>query len=110
MPATETVTIAIGRNRTNKPELGEYAWRSFREDVRHALVTLNATTYSTTEGAADWNGVPETTHVVVASLADHDTTRLLAHILRRLAAKYEQDAIALTFGRTALLLPSRSDI
>lgn len=103
---TVVLTIGLNSNRTLQPLPGGRA-EAFVSDVR-ALITRHATeTYvDGAHGAGSWTdertGTPvqEVSRTWVADVPEPDR---LASELPALATRYEQDAIALTVGRTQLV-------
>jgi len=113
----QTVTVTIGRGVGNDSQLSVSDWDDFKDAVDDALtVYLNpgAQVVFKGEGQGIWEGVEEVAYtVVVAGWVDRpyyitngdDTTSsaLLLSWLGTLARRFDQDAIAVTFGRTELV-------
>lgn len=78
--------------------LGE--WRRFRRDVRGALGDVR-TYVADARTVGEWGGVPEESRTWVAPVATADVPALVS-AMAELAARYRQDAIAVTVGTTTL--------
>lgn len=106
--ATAVLTIGLSSNRTLQPLPAELA-AAFVSDVRALVVRLASpgeVYVNGARGAGSWTDqatgrtVQEESRTWVADVPDVET---LAAELPDLCARYEQDAIALTAGRTQLV-------
>jgi hypothetical protein len=104
--ATITITIGLNSNVTLAP-LPAMARRRFVRSVRDALQGADAVIYvngatsrGTWQDEATGTIVHEISRTWVADVADPDR---IANVLPLLCATFEQDAIALTVGSTALV-------
>lgn len=97
------VQASIGRNIGNEP-MSKRDWKRFINDVSDALREQNETP-EFHFGTGTWEGISEdSVHVTVfrnaGNLSDIGT---LKATLSRIAARYGQDAIALTIGTSVLI-------
>lgn len=104
-----STTITIGRNVGDEPMSDDEWWR-FRQTARLFMVETFGTEIAMEwhDGFGEWNGVQEDSYKVTA-LSDYAPTRgqveRFREFLPGLAAKFHQDALAVTFGHSELITP-----
>jgi hypothetical protein len=91
------IVASIGRNVGEVP-LPSDRWSSFKADVLAATARAGAVVFSGT-GQGVYEDVEEAFTVIVTTTSDVDLVAVVAD-LALAATKYEQEAIALTVGRT----------
>lgn len=98
---TYTVTVTIGRNVGENP-MTDGPWAEFKFEARSLLVAVGGTLYvDGAEHVGEWDGIREDNCTYVAALTNVPRDAL-TRAYRRLARKYKQDAIAVTYGETVL--------
>lgn len=100
--------ITIGRNVGSVPMASE-VWADFVADVRHAATsTIGAPNMIIKGEGGSWEGVAEESAVfVILDASEIVTVRLaLRRRLANLATTYAQDAIAVAFGTSSLVVRS----
>lgn len=107
---TYAITATIGRNIGDVP-MGTSRWKTFPTDVRRILVRAatdngaNIIDVATRTGEGTWGGeLEESASVTVVTNGLPNMTRIRTR-LAALAARYEQDAIALAVGESELITP-----
>lgn len=101
------VTVSFGRNVGSAP-MPATDWRRFRAMVRRALVdACPDAVLETHHGVGVWDGVREQSCKVTALAGDLGPAALLrlSESLAGLASAFRQDAIAVTVGRSELVMP-----
>jgi hypothetical protein len=99
---TVTVTVSIGRNIGTVP-LASAGWSQFRDAIAGILTDHGATIH--VRGASsvgEWQGIEEDSSTFVADLDREVIDRLLQDI-GTIGARYGQEAVAVTIGRTVLV-------
>lgn len=95
------IVVSIGRNVDDVP-MDTDTWDAFKGETMWAAQATAETIYSRSEGVGTWEGKREDTYVVTFEARDYNLPRLREK-LGKLAARYGQDAIALTVGTTDLV-------
>lgn len=104
--AGQTVTATIGRNIGAEP-LSDETWSTFKaETADHLGALLQPELTFTYDGQGEWDGVREDSAIIVlvATRYTADLANVRA-ILATLCERYEQDAIALSYGNGELVTP-----
>lgn len=107
-PRDNIVHVTIGRNIGRVP-MALPDWATFSTAVRDRLAWhLEGATVTEHDGTGDWEGVREESVVITAYGAPVTLNAqiLLTRDLATLARNFEQDAIAVTFGRSVLVKPT----
>ena len=100
-----TITVTIGRNVGDVP-MTEERWEDFTTKVDRAVAEACDDIWQrAVVHAGNWKGNPELACTWVADPWHDDTIGPLRLALRVLAGEFDQDAIALTIGRTELVEP-----
>lgn len=99
----QTVTITVGRNIGTEPMPSD-AWRQYRDDVRRALVTADATVYAAATYRGMWEGTYEDAAIWHAAI-DDAAVDPLRDALSGLVAVYGQDAAGYAVGTSELVQP-----
>ncbi len=113
-----TYDVTIGRNVGDQP-MSDIQWDVFQRDVLDAIVTTARRHVDTdnpdiwaveswTRGVGTWNGMTEESAHFQLRTADKLSTADVAALvfwLKVKAAEFKQDAIALSFGESTLLMP-----
>jgi hypothetical protein len=102
--AGQTVTATIGRNVGSTP-LSDEGWDDFkRETADHLGALLKPSLTFTYEGSGEWDGVAEDSAIIVLVATQYTTDLVnVRAVLADLCKRYEQDAIALTYGNGELV-------
>jgi hypothetical protein len=96
--------ITIGRG-VGARALADRAWSRFRQITARLAGSYTRAIYVQNQGRGPWDGGTEENFVVTfGGLADRDRDALQLH-LRRLAHRFNQDAIALLLGKSELVTP-----
>ena len=102
-----TITITVGRNvpTAGRPiEMDAETWGNFQGDIDFLLFALAGEVYVRAAlGRGEWHGVGEDNATWVAAVMDDRDLPKIEQGLEQLAAKYKQDAIAFTVGKTTLV-------
>lgn len=103
----EQVTVTIGRrDNVNGLELSVAQWGRFRAEVVSQLEGRGFTVVVDNEGTGSWEGVTEPNFIAVGiretAVTDAERTGLRT-VCADLARRYDQDAIALSFGTSELI-------
>lgn len=105
---SNAIVITIGRGAVGTPRLlGADTWSAFKGEVTEQLHRERFETVVSNDGTGTWEGQEEQNHVWVA-LAPEDIAfdtwiEVWRSYLSRLAARYDQDAIAFTHGESELV-------
>jgi len=99
-----SISITIGRNIGNKP-MDKDLWIEFKDAVNEQLLYLKLHITVTNQGTGVWEGITEENFIVKGirekPFADNEIDRL-AKNLSVLSAKFKQDAIAYSVGKSIL--------
>lgn len=106
IPAGSQVTVTIGRNVGDVP-MHDGRWGSFIIDVFAAVKSVCglAMSFGPFFGEGEWEGVREESSVRIFVTSLSAPAEELEALLGQLAAEYQQDAIAWSFGPNQLALP-----
>lgn len=99
----QTVTISIGRGLPGGGEMGRHEWAAFIDGVRRIIAPRGVVFVDAARSVGEWQGqAEESATFVVGEVAPEGVDGILreAAALSRL---FEQDAIAVTAGSTALV-------
>lgn len=111
--AMSTITVSLGRNVGDEP-MHPTVWQAFRaeawDSVDFQVWAYGGQIVFTGQGEGKWKGEDGTTtyedaYTIIALVPDEDADIVggtLVHAMGRLAAKYGQEAIAVTLGTTTL--------
>lgn len=98
-----TLTISIGRNLPGGGALNDGAWAAFRAGVRSIVAPRGTVHVDAAYSVGEWDGVAEESATFVVGGVTADGAAGIAREAAALARHYQQDAVAVTTGTTALL-------
>lgn len=106
VPPGSQVTVTIGRNIGDTPMHRLY-WEGFQDTVASAVRDLlrPTLTFGPFTGDGEWDGVTETSSVLIAVTSYPASVDAVEARLAGIAADYDQDAIAWSFGPNLLATP-----
>jgi hypothetical protein len=96
MTNRHTYWVSIGRN-TGADVFGQEHWTRFKAEVHASILDSGGTIVTTVEGSSDWEGQPEETYLVLASIPAHQVGQVRAW-LSGIAGTFDQDAIGFVGG------------
>ena len=107
VPVGSQVTVTIGRNTTRGKTLFRFEWEQFILDVKAALADQvePTATFGPFTGEGVWEGEREESAVWILIAGRHASISHIDEVLAKVAAIYEQEAIAWSFGPNLLAKP-----
>jgi len=102
---THTYWASIGRDTTYGGTLCQYDWERFADRLATVIVTHGGEIVATVDGASQWQGQPEDTHLALFTIDGAEVSELRAH-LAIVASRYHQEAIGLVGGPGVTLVYS----
>jgi hypothetical protein len=100
-----SVYVSIGRNVGCFGPMNTIEWELFRADVATAVSQYAGPVLSETVGRGEWEGVAEDCAIIVGGSSARRGA--LERELSRLAYRFRQEAIALTYGTPIFVEPAQ---
>ena len=99
----QTVTISIGRGLPTGGDLSAPEWAAFIDGVRRIVAPRGVVFVDAARSTGEWDGVPEESATFVVGQVTPDGAAGIARETAALARHFQQEAVAVTTGTTALV-------
>lgn len=99
----QTVTISIGRGLPGGGEMDGPQWAAFIDGVRRIITPRGVVFVDAARSVGEWEGQPEESATFVVGEVTPDGAAGILREAEALSRAFEQDAIAVTTGTTALV-------
>lgn len=99
----QTVTISIGRGLPDGGEMTAPEWAAFIDGVRRIIAPRGVVHVDAARSTGVWDGVPEESATFVIGGVSPDGAAGILREATVLSRYFQQDAIAVTTGTTALV-------
>lgn len=98
-----TVTISIGRGLPGGGQMDRHAWAAFIDGVRRIIAPRGVVFVDAARSVGEWQGQPEESATFVVGEVTPEGVDGILREAGALSRQFEQDAIAVTSGTTALV-------
>lgn len=99
----QTVTISIGRGLPDGGEMSAPEWAAFIDGVRRIIVPRGTVHVDAARSVGQWDGIPEESATFVVGDVTPDGVAGILREAATLSRFFQQDAVAVTTGTTALV-------